>query len=230
MKGKMGLEYILLMITVLMFVICCIKGGQIRILDVLNRSLNDEVLQEKKQIALTFDDGPHAVYTEYLLDGLKERGIHATFFLIGENLEGKEEIVKRMAQEGHIIGNHTFSHVQLNLLSIDAACVEIWKTNTALFDITGKIPVYIRPPYGLWDEESACAAEMQAVMWNIDPEDWKYQNKDRIVESVVKNAKDGGIILLHDIYKTSVDAALEIADKLSEQGYEFVTVDELMID
>lgn len=230
MKEKTGVEYILLMIMVLIFAGCCLQGGQSQILEALNHSVNDEVLQEKKQIALTFDDGPHAVYTERLLDGLKERGIRATFFLIGENMEGKEELVKRMSEEGHIIGNHTYSHVQLNLLSMDAACVEIWKTNTAIFDIIGKIPVYIRPPYGLWDEESACAAEMQAVLWNIDPEDWKYQNKDRIVNAVVKNAKDGGIILLHDIYKTSVEAALEIADRLTEQGYEFVTVDELLID
>lgn len=230
MKGKIGFEYILLMITVLIFVICCVKGGDLRILEVLDRSINDEILQEKKQIALTFDDGPHPVYTEILLDGLKERGVHATFFLIGESLEGKEEIVKRMSEEGHIIGNHTYTHVQLNLLSMDAACVEIWKTNTALFDITGKIPIFIRPPYGRWNEEAACAIEMQTVLWNIDPEDWKYKDTNRIVEWVVKRAKDGGIILLHDIYRTSVEAALEIVDQLTEQGYEFVTVDELLID
>ena len=186
--------------------------------------------KKKKQIALTFDDGPHPVYTQLLLDGLKERGVQATFFLIGESLEGNEKIVKQMSEEGHIIGNHTYTHVQLNLLNLDAACVEIWKTNTALFDITGKIPVFIRPPYGLWDEESACAVEMQAVLWNIDTEDWKYKDKNRIVELVIKHAKDGGIILLHDIYKTSVEAALEIVDRLTEQGYEFVTVDELLID
>jgi len=230
MKGKTGFEYILLMITVLLFAICCIKGGKLHLLETLNHSIDEETVQETKQIALTFDDGPHAVYTEFLLDGLKERGVHATFFLIGGNLEGKEQIVKRMSEEGHMIGNHTYSHVQLNQLSIDAACVEVWKTNTAIFDIIGKIPVYIRPPYGLWDEESACVAEMQEVLWNIDPEDWKYQNKDRIVASVIKNAKDGGIILLHDIYKTSVEAALEIVDRLKEQGYEFVTVDELIIE
>lgn len=230
MKGKTGFDYILLMITVLMFVVCCMKGGQTQLLRVISHSIDDEVLQEKKKIALTFDDGPHAVYTERLLDGLKERGIHATFFVVGENLEGKEELLKRILEEGHIIGNHTYNHVQLNLLSMDAACVEIWKTNTAIFDITGKIPVYIRPPYGLWDEDSACAADMEIVLWNIDSEDWKYKNKSRIVERVVKQAKDNGIILLHDIYQTSVEAALEIADRLIEQGYEFVTVDELMID
>lgn len=230
MKGKTGFEHILLMITVLLFAICCVKGGNRKILEVLDRSVKGGFFQEKKQIALTFDDGPHAVYTEILLDGLKERGVHATFFLIGASLKGKEEIVKRMSREGHIIGNHTYTHVPLNSLSMDAACVEIWKTNTALFDITGKIPIFIRPPYGLWDEESACAAEMQSVLWNIDPEDWKYKNKEKIVELVVKKAKDGGIILLHDIYKTSVEAALEIVDRLEEAGYEFVTVDELLID
>lgn len=227
---KTGFEAILLMIMVILFTFCCIKESQPKLLEIISQDIKENLNTEEKKIALTFDDGPNAVYTEQLLNGLKEREIHATFFLIGENLEGNEELVKRMSQEGHILGNHTYSHVQLNLLSKDAACAEIWKTNTALFDITGKIPVYIRPPYGLWDENAACAAEMQEVLWNIDPEDWKYQNKDRIVNVVLKNAKDGGIILLHDNYKTSVEAALEIVDKLTEQGYEFVTIDELLID
>lgn len=233
MKQENGLEYILILAVVLLFSFCCLQRSRPQLAAMMSSQteLQPETgLQEIKQIALTFDDGPHPYYTELLLDGLKERNVQATFFLIGESIEGKEDIVKRMSEEGHIIGNHTYSHVQVDVLSDDAACAEIWKTNTAIFDITGKIPVYIRPPYGLWDDTLACAVEMQPVLWNIDPEDWKYQNKERIVKSVVKHAKDGGIILLHDIYKTSVVAALEIVDVLENQGYEFITVDELLLD
>ena len=150
--------------------------------------------------------------------------------MIGESIEGKEELVKRMSEEGHLIGNHTYYHTQLTKVSTEEACTEIWKTNTIIYEVTGKMPEYIRPPFGEWNEELACAVEMLPVLWDIDPLDWKYQNKDRIVKHVVNNVKDGDIILLHDVYGTSVEAALEIVDKLKEKGYIFVTVDELMFN
>ncbi|RGY98955.1 peptidoglycan N-acetylglucosamine deacetylase [Clostridium sp. AM58-1XD] len=191
---------------------------------------NNNRTQDQKFIALTFDDGPHPVYTPLLLDGLAERGVKASFFLIEKNIEGNEEIVRRMATEGHLIGNHTATHIMLTSKTEEEACNEIEKTNQKILEVTGSYPAYIRPPFGSWSEELECIIPMNVVLWNIDPLDWKIQNKDKVVRHVVKNARNGGIILLHDSYQSSVDAALEIIDTLSRQGYTFVTADELLID
>ena len=109
--------------------------------------LSDE---EHPKIALTFDDGPHAVYTPKLLDGLKKRGIHATFFLIGKNIEGNEELVKRIQEEGHLIGSHTYNHVQLNKLSESKARDEVLKGCNKIYETTGTYSSFVRPPYGAW--------------------------------------------------------------------------------
>ncbi len=181
-------------------------------------------------VALTFDDGPHPAYTERLLDGLKERGVQATFFLIGVNAEGQEALIERMAEDGHLIGNHTYSHVQLTKISDEKACEEIGKTNTLLEGICGQKISYVRPPFGSWPEALDCLTDMRVVLWSVDPLDWKVQNTDAVVKAVVNKAKDGDIILLHDVYKTSVEAAFQIIDALQEKGYEFVRVDELLLD
>lgn len=185
---------------------------------------------EQRYIALTFDDGPHPIYTEQLLDGLKERGVRASFFLIGQNIQGNEEVVLRMKQEGHLIGNHSQNHVQLTGKNEEAVCRQITSTNQQICQITGQQPIYIRPPFGSWNEELECMVPMTVALWDIDPLDWKVQDVKQIVSHVEEHAEDGGIILLHDVYETSVKAALEIVDRLSEKGYNFVTIDELLID
>lgn len=184
----------------------------------------------KKEIALTFDDGPHPVYTPQLLDGLKKRGVKASFFLIGQNIDGNEDIIRRMMEEGHLIGNHSQSHMQLTKENAELACRQISSTNQKICEITGETPAYIRPPYGSWNEELECMVPMTVVLWDVDPLDWKTQNKEKIVSHVKKHVEDGSIILLHDVYGTSVEAALEIVDTLSQEGYNFVTIDELLID
>ena len=190
----------------------------------------DADIGEEKRIAITFDDGPHRLYTPKLLDGLKERGIHATFFLVGENIGNNEALVKRMAEEGHLIGNHTFSHVQLTKMKKEDACREVQQTNERLCAVTGAPVLYIRPPYGSWNDELQAEIPMTVTLWNLDSEDWKSQNTGKIVELVESEAKEGSIILLHDIFDTSVEAALRIVDDLTAQGYTFVTVDELLLD
>lgn len=189
-----------------------------------------EILHEHKEIALTFDDGPHPKYTMQLLDGLKARGAHASFFLIGQNIAGNEDLVLRMKEDGHLIGNHSQNHIQLTGEGEEAVCQQILSTNQQIYAVTGQMPTYVRPPFGSWSDELECLVPMTVVLWNIDPLDWKYQDTDRIVDHVVKKAEDGGIILLHDVYETSVEAALEIVDRLSEKGYNFVTIDEMMIE
>lgn len=185
---------------------------------------------EGKCIALTFDDGPHKECTEALLDGLKERNVRCTFFLMGQNIEGNEALVKRMKDEGHLIGNHSFRHIQLTKEGEKKVCEAVDQTSRIIKDITGEQPQYMRPPFGDWNEELECEVGMTTVLWSVDSLDWKLKNKNRIVKRVMKDAGEGDIILMHDIFPTSVDAALEIIDTLTKQGYTFVTVDELLID
>lgn len=213
-------------------VFCCVlllAAGIIYLRKYPVPAVSDKV-QEAKKVALTFDDGPHQKYTKLLLDGLRERNVKATFFLIGESIQGKEELVEQMKEDGHLIGNHTYTHIQLSKVRTDDACAEIWKTNTAIYDITEEIPCFIRPPFGEWNDELSCAVDMSVVLWDIDPQDWKYKDTKRVRDYVVKNVSDGDIILLHDVYKTSVEAALQIVDILTEEGYEFVTVEEIIFD
>lgn len=181
-------------------------------------------------VALTFDDGPHPVYTPQLLDGLKESGVCATFFVVGENIPGNEEILKRMEAEGHLIGNHTYDHVKLSDLDSARACAEVEKTNALIQEATGKEPEFIRPPFGAWKKTMECSLGMLPVLWDVDPLDWTTKNTALIVERVLEETEPGDIILLHDYYQSSVDAALEIVDALTEKGYEFVTVDELILE
>lgn len=190
----------------------------------------EEAVSEPKQVALTFDDGPSAIYTPQLLDGLRQRGVHASFFLIGDSISGKEDIVRQMKEDGHLIGNHTSSHIQLTKKSKKDACDEINRTNQKIYDITGEMPSYIRPPFGSWSEELECIVPMTVTLWNVDPLDWKTQNTAKIVNHIMKHVEDGDIILLHDVFRPSVDAALQVVDLLTKQGYAFVTVDELLID
>ena len=196
-------------------------------------SKNSSIRAEKTitaKVALTFDDGPHPVYTPQLLDGLNERGVHATFFVVGKNILGNEALLKRMETEGHLIGNHTYSHVKLSELDIARACAEVEKTNALICEVTGKEPEFIRPPFGEWKKAMECRFEMIPVLWDVDPLDWTTKNTALVVERVLKDTKPGDIILLHDYYQSSVDAALEIADALTERGYKFVTVDELILE
>ena len=180
-------------------------------------------------VALTFDDGPSKKYTAELLDGLKKRNVKASFFLLGKSLEGNEALVKRMYRDGHLIGNHTFHHVQLDRIPEKQAKEEILRTNNRIYEITGKYPVYMRPPYGAWNEEMELQVEMIPVFWNIDTLDWKTQNVDSIIQIVRENVKNGSILLMHDEYAATVEAALKIVDELTEEGCRFVTVDRLIL-
>lgn len=185
---------------------------------------------EAPKIALTFDDGPSAAWTPVLLDGLKERGVKATFFLIGENADKNPEIVKRMAEEGHLIGNHTYHHVELTKVSENEARLELADTSAVIVRITGKEPEYMRPPFGAWQRKLEQEIQMLPVLWTIDPLDWTTENQDEIVNKVVTEAEENDIILLHDCYKSSIEAGLRIIDILQEEGFVFVTVDELLLN
>ena len=186
--------------------------------------------QENKKAALTFDDGPDPRYTEKLLDGLKERNVRATFFVLGKQAEKYPEIVARMQEEGHLIGNHTYSHMQLRKSNREEFKEELKQTSEIISDITGEELQYVRPPYGSWDKSFESELNMFPVLWTVDPRDWCKSDASCIVRNVVSKVQDGDIILLHDQYDSSVRAALKIVDELKERGYEFVTVEELLVE
>lgn len=185
---------------------------------------------EVKKIAITFDDGPHPRYTEQLLDGLKERGVVATFFVTGEHAELHPEIIERMIQEGHLVGNHTYSHIQLTKGNREVFKEELIRTNEILKNITGQDVQYVRPPYGSWDKNFEKELNMFPVLWTIDPLDWCTNDSACVINKVIPKVKENSIILMHDEYASTVTAALQIVDELQKEGYVFVTVDEILFD
>lgn len=191
---------------------------------------NEKAGLSEKKIAITFDDGPHPVYTKKLLEGLKERGVRATFFVLGQKAKEYPEIVKQMEEDGHIIGNHTYTHIQLRSSNREKFRDELVLTNEVISGITGKEVQYVRPPYGTWDKKLEGELNMFPVLWNVDPNDWCTGNADKVTKRIVDKAKENSIILLHDCYQSSVDAALASIDILTEEGYEFVTVEEILFE
>lgn len=184
----------------------------------------------RKYVALTFDDGPNSRYTKPLLDGLRERGIRASFFLVGECIDGKEDLVKQMAEDGHLIGVHCMTHKDLTKEPLSDAKKEICETGEKIRAVTGVMPEYVRPPYGSWNAKLEEAVDMIPVFWDVDSIDWRLKNTEKVTAKVLKDTEDGDIILMHDEFRTSVEAALRIIDNLTAKGYTFVTVDELMVD
>ena len=183
--------------------------------------------QETHYIALTFDDGPRRDTTQRLLDGLRERGASATFFLIGRQIPGNEDLVLRMKAEGHQVGNHTWNHVTLSG-SLTADLEELRRTDALLQELLGSGTYWVRPPYGLISEAERAALEVPLVHWTVDPEDWAKLSPEAVVQAVLKEAGPNDIVLLHDFFSDYVDAALEIVDTLQAEVYYFVTVEELL--
>lgn len=183
--------------------------------------------QSPKLIALTFDDGPRRLTTSRLLDGLGERGVPATFFLIGKQIPDNEDLVLRMEAEGHEIGIHTFDHVSLAGLNADDFDAQVGRTRRILQGLLGRDDFLLRPPYGYLDESVQRQAGAPIILWSIDPEDWGDKDAQRETRHILQNAQDGSIILLHDIFPASVDAALAVVDQLHQEGYVFLTVSDL---
>ena len=183
---------------------------------------------ERKLAALTFDDGPHPDHTAPLLDGLKERGVKATFFLVGTQIQYAPHLVERMVREGHQIGVHTYSHVSVTGLEREEFQLQVEGTRRLIYSLIGERELWLRPPYGILDENAQSWADGPVILWSVDPEDWKDNKVNRIRDHLVSHVRDGDIILMHDIYPTSVEAALAAVDELCEQGFHFVTVAELM--
>ncbi|MCC8022413.1 MAG: polysaccharide deacetylase family protein [Clostridiales bacterium] len=183
---------------------------------------------EDKLAALTFDDGPHPVLTPQLLDLLEAQGVPATFFVLGSCAKAHPDLVRRIAADGHQLGSHTTNHKDLTKLSNKALRQEIKQTHTLLTELTGQPPSGLRPPYGAYNDAVKRAVNAPLLLWSVDPEDWRYRDAQLVAEHVLEHVEDGGIILLHDIYETSVEAAALIIQGMKEAGYTFVTVDTLI--
>ena len=179
-------------------------------------------------VALTFDDGPSPRHTARLLDGLKERGVRATFFLVGYRLADNEALVRRMKAEGHQIGNHSYDHALLTALPQQEALEDLTRCDLALCTLLGEGDYWVRPPYGAVGEDTLSALDVPVVCWSVDPLDWDTTDAARVAAHIVQNAAHGDIILLHDCYASTVDAALQAVDALQAKGLRFVTVAELM--
>ena len=156
-----------------------------------------------KKVAITFDDGPNPDYTE---------------------------IVKKIHEGGHLIGTHSYEHVNLSNLTDAAAIEQVDKTNAAIHAIIGEFPEYIRPPFGCWKPNLDYETTMIEVLWDVDPKDWATSNSSVIAQRVLGDVEENDIILLHDASESSVLAAFKIIDELKTQGYTFVTVEEILLE
>ncbi len=180
----------------------------------------------KGMIALTFDDGP-SDFTDRLLDCLEANNVKATFFLAGQEVEYFQEPVTRMEELGCELGNHSYDHPDLATLSADDVSSQLSRTDQLIKDLTGHIATVVRPPYGSFNDTVAGIAARPLILWSVDTLDWETQNVDSTVQNVMDNAADGQIILMHDIFKESVDAAEIFIPQLLQEGYQLVTVSEL---
>lgn len=178
-------------------------------------------------VALTFDDGPSPKYTTQLLDGLRQRGVHATFFLIGSLVEENAELVQRMKEDGHQIGNHSYDHAKLTEMTCTTALADIAHGDEVLRRVLGEDEYWVRPPYGFIGEEICCAVSAPLIAWSVDTMDWKTKNVGKILDVIYRDYADGAIILMHDQYAASVEAALQAVDHLQAQDVKFVTLQEL---
>lgn len=190
--------------------------------------------RDSKRVALTFDDGPHPLYTPLILDILKERNVRATFFVIGSQVERHPQLVRRIVDEGHIIANHSWGHPNLTMRSPQGVQKEMTDTNAAIAKVTGRIPRLMRPPYGGINAQVESQLDelgFKAILWSVDTRDWERLPPSEILSKVRNQTRPGGIILLHDgggVREHTVTALPQIISYLEGEGYQLVTVPELL--
>ncbi|MDD2435540.1 MAG: polysaccharide deacetylase family protein [Bacilli bacterium] len=192
-----------------------------------NRELrNVDSLKGNKIMLITFDDGPDEVNTPRLLDELSKRNVRVTFFAVGNKIVNHPEIIRRAYNEGHTIANHTYNHKDLSKLSESEVLNEIDKTNSIINEVLDVNNKYVRCPFGSITDRIFELNDMTFIFWNIDPYDWKDQDEKRISNKIITSASDGAIVLIHDLYSHSIDAALIAIDELIVQGYSLISLEE----
>ncbi len=194
-------------------------------------AMTTEPQKPKKLIAITLDDGPNKNYSADVLDVLKKYNVKATYFLIGQNIGDtgwSADLVKRISDEGHEIGSHMYSHTSLKKLTPDEIHNEEKLTAEAIFNACGKYPEIMRSPGGAYNDDVQKAVSYPMIRWTVDTLDWDHRNSQKVLESVMENAYDGGIILMHDRLSISAEATELVIKWLLENDYEIVTVSEMM--
>ena len=178
-------------------------------------------------VALTFDDGPSPTVTDKLIDELNARGVKATFFMLGNLAEKNPALVRKAYDTGHLVCSHTYDHEDyLTDLDDEDMAKQVNKTIQVLRDITGESPVYMRPPFGAMDKETAVKIGWPMMLWTLDTRDWESRDADKIYEVTMNRITDGSVVLMHDIYESTLDGALLVVDELLKRGWRFVTLDE----
>ncbi|MCC6735203.1 MAG: polysaccharide deacetylase family protein [Bauldia sp.] len=179
-------------------------------------------------VALTFDDGPHPTLTPRLLNLLAEENVHATFFLVGQRAQEWPDVVRAISAGGHEIGNHSWNHANLTQLENSAITRQLAMTDAAIFAIIGREPDIVRLPYDAGSPRVLSLIDRPVIFWDIDTLDWKAGSVGEIVDSAVRRAWSGSIVLMHDIHANTVSAVRGVIDGLRARGFEFVTVSELL--
>ena len=183
-------------------------------------------------VAMTFDDGPHPSNTPRLLDMLRERGLRATFYLIGNRVAQYPQIARRIAEDGHEIGNHSWSHPFLDRLGHRSVVQEIDQTTNVIYQVTGRPPVTFRPPYGAFSRYQRTSLHdsrsLPTILWSVDPQDWRRPGAGVVANRILQNTRQGGIILSHDIHRGTIDAMPRTLDGLTARGLHFVTVSQIL--
>ena len=183
-------------------------------------------------VAMTFDDGPHPSNTPRLLDMLRERGLRATFYLIGNRVVQYPQLARRIAEEGHEIGNHSWSHPFLDRMGDRSVIQEIDQTTNAIYQVTGRPPVTFRPPYGAFTRRQRTslhgARSLPTILWSVDPQDWRRPGASVVANRILRDTRQGGIVLSHDIHRPTIDAMPQTFDGLTARGFTFVTVSQII--
>jgi len=197
---------------------------------------------QKRIVTLTFDDGPHPVYTPQILDILAEYQVTATFFVVGSHVEKYPEIVERIYREGHEIGNHTYNHINVPTANAAQLSSEIFQTSIKIMELTGEYPLYVRPPRGMYDSRFRRLSElmgMRIILWSLSSQDWlETMTPEKIENRVLQRVTPGDIILFHDsgsLVKSegasrlrTVQALPGIIEGLKEQDYQIVSLTRLL--
>ena len=196
-----------------------------------------QTLPDRKMVALTFDDGPSVPHTDKILDLLTKYGARATFFVVGQRVADYAQVLRRERELGCQIGNHTFDHKTLTGLSPESIRSQVRETDDAVFALLGAAPQILRAPGGNVNNKVKAAADKPIVLWSVDTEDWRYggkagretpANREKVIRAAVDGARDGDIILMHDLYAMTAQCCETIIPRLQDAGFELVTVEELM--
>lgn len=229
-KKQIGLLGLGVLVLVIPFLWTKAHGGssteEVRDVDANIKPCVEEA--ERKVVSLTFDDGPDGKITPQILKVLKEKGVKATFFCIGEKMEAESVLVREIVKQGHEIGNHTYTHCDLCCVNESQFMDEVVKTGEMILKCTGKPSIWLRPPFGKIRKKDYLS-DYILVGWSVDTLDWCSHGQDEILSRVKKQLKEGGIILMHDQYELTLQTLPQMIDWVRSQGYDFVTLNELIL-